>query len=65
MHAAPGPTQLPYWHAVLRKYQQHKFIGIGPFARAGPCLTLWRARPTGGKSEAWVESKARNGQKAS
>jgi hypothetical protein len=33
--AACAPTQLPYWHAVLPKYQQHKFIGIGPFARAG------------------------------
>jgi hypothetical protein len=50
--AACTPTQLPYWHAVLRKYQQHKFIRIGPFARAGPCLTLWRARLTNGESEA-------------
>jgi hypothetical protein len=37
--AACAPTQLPYRHTVLRKYHQHKFIGIGPFAGAGPCLT--------------------------
>jgi hypothetical protein len=56
MHAAPGRKRADaapiLARAILRKYQQYKFIGIGPFARAGPCLTLWRARPTSGKSEA-------------
>jgi hypothetical protein len=56
MHAAPGRTRADaapiLARAVLRKYQQYKFAGIGPFAWADPCLTLWRARPPSGKSEA-------------